>query len=644
MKFFTFGRGLEPNSPPERPKKSSLFGQTRQLDSLKLIYTQSVSQKEKRITALKICEQFNSLSADSLQYYVRIGLALSDKNSAEYFRFKNFYCYYYLKNSKATESNLYLDTLLNEISAFKNFESIRLEILYNKAISLIRDNLYKVGMDTALNLLKASEKIKDSLSVMKSYSALGLANMELENEVEAINWLSKGTRYTKNEILLANVNSLFLNLASCYKVREQYDTALLVINKGLIFTQKLENLTNEANALNIRAGIYSKLKKMDWAQKDLEDALVIRKKVGDTHYMVADMGVLSFFYTFNNQPLKGIDIAQQGIVLAQQTGNIYKLIYLKKGLANAYHGAKQYEKAYDMAFDIMQMKDSLYEHNTEKAIAELEAKYELKKKENIIILQENKLIRSRYTLYVALILLGLGTILAYLIYRNYKHIQQGKMEKALAEEKIHSMKAIQQAEEKERKRIAADLHDNLGSYAAAISSNVRYLKEMSDAKNESIVAQLDENAKGIVTQLSDSIWVLKNEQLSITKLADRFKAWAQRIIQNYPHVKYFYEEDISNDIELTPAKILNIFLILKECLNNSLKHSNCNEIKIYFSSNDDIVIRIEDNGKGFESNIVNRGNGIENIKYRAKECNLQVNWLTLKDKGTQVTLSSTTTN
>ncbi|HOZ51186.1 MAG TPA: histidine kinase [Chitinophagaceae bacterium] len=625
-------------------KGSSLFGQTRQLDSLKLIYKQSVSQKEKRITALKICEQFNSLSADSLQYYVRIGLALSDKNSAEYFRFKNFYCYYYLKNSKATESNLYLDTLLNEISAFKNFESIRLEILYNKAISLIRDNLYKVGMDTALNLLKASEKIKDSLSVMKSYSALGLANMELENEVEAINWLSKGTRYTKNEILLANVNSLFLNLASCYKVREQYDTALLVINKGLIFTQKLENLTNEANALNIRAGIYSKLKKMDLAQKDLEDALVIRKKVGDTHYMVADMGVLSFFYTFNNQPLKGIDIAQQGIVLAQQTGNIYKLIYLKKGLANAYHGAKQYEKAYDMAFDIMQMKDSLYEHNTEKAIAELEAKYELKKKENIIILQENKLIRSRYTLYVALILLGLGTILAYLIYRNYKHIQQGKMEKALAEEKIHSMKAIQQAEEKERKRIAADLHDNLGSYAAAISSNVRYLKEMSDDKNESIVAQLDENAKGIVTQLSDSIWVLKNEQLSITKLADRFKAWAQRIIQNYPHVKYFYEEDISNDIELTPAKILNIFLILKECLNNSLKHSNCNEIKIYFSSNDDIVIRIEDNGKGFESNIVNRGNGIENIKYRAKECNLQVNWLTLKDKGTQVTLSSTTTN
>ena len=106
---------------------------------------------------------------------------------------------------------------------------------------------------------------------------------------------------------------------------------------------------------------------------------------------------------------------------------------------------------------------------------------------------------------------------------------------------ICSLQAIKQAEEKERKRIAADLHDNLGSYAAAISSNIRYLKGNNHEENQLIVAQLDENAKGIVTQLSDSIWVLKNEQLSITKLADRFKAWTQRIIQNYPHVKYFYQ-------------------------------------------------------------------------------------------------------
>jgi signal transduction histidine kinase len=266
------------------------------------------------------------------------------------------------------------------------------------------------------------------------------------------------------------------------------------------------------------------------------------------------------------------------------------------------------------------------------------AKYELQKKENIIMQQENTLVRNRYFTIGSLLAFCLAVIIIWLVYRNYNHIQQRKMEQALADEKINSLKAVQDAEEKERKRIAADLHDNLGSYAAAIASNIRYLKESSANDNEQLIRQLDENAQGIVTQLSDSIWVLKNEHLPITKLADRFKAWAQRLIQNYPHIKYYYEEDIEQDVELTPAKILNIFLILKECLNNSLKHSNCNEVRISFTSNEKLSMRIEDNGKGFQSNLVNKGSGIDNIKFRAKECELHVKWETLQPVGTRVTI------
>ncbi|MBP6624993.1 MAG: hypothetical protein KA198_07460 [Chitinophagaceae bacterium] len=618
--------------------------QTSILNQFKNEFEVSQSKKDKGQVALKICEQFNSLSADSLSKYVQIGLENSARNSPDFFRLKNFYTYTFLKNSKSKEANIYIDSLIHVASHTQIKESIRLEILYNKIICLIRDNQYKLAMDSAINLLKASEKLADTLSIMKSYSALGLANMELENEGEAVNWLRKGINFTRNENLLAMVNSLFLNIASCYKVREGYDSAMLFINQGLTYTIQLENLTNQANALNIRAGIYSKMNKKNDAQKDLENALILRQKVGDLHYTIADMGVLSFFYTYNNQALKGIEIAKQGIMLAEKTGNIYKLIYLKKGLANAYHGAKQYEKAYLTSTEIVGLKDSLYEANTEKAIADLEAKYELQKKENIIIQQENKLIRSRYTTYVSLILLGLGALLTWLIYRNYRHVQSRKMEKALAEEKINSLKAVQLAEEKERKRIAADLHDNLGSYAAAITSNIKYLKDKSSEDNNQLISQLDENAQGIVTQLSDSIWVLKNEHLPITKLADRFKSWAQKLMLNYPNVNYNYEENITNDIELAPAKILNLFLILKECLTNSLKHSDCNTINIQFINTDFIHITIEDNGKGFQSNLINRGTGLDNIKHRAKECELQVKWEVLEPTGTRVTIHQPTIN
>ncbi len=618
--------------------------QTKILNQLKSEFEASQSKKEKGLIALKICEQFNSLSADSLSRYVQVGLANNTPNSHEYFRIQNFYTYTFLKNSKSKEANVYIDSLLEVGSHTQIKESIRLEILYNKIICLVRDNQYKLAIDSAINLLKASEKAGDTLSIMKSYSALGLANMELENEAEAVNWLRKGINFTRNENLLATVNSLFLNMASCYKVKEGYDTAMLFINQGLTYTKQLENLTNQANALNIRAGIYSKMNKKNEAQKDLEDALIIRQQVGDLHYTIADMGVLSFFYTYNNQALKGIDIAKQGIKLAEKAGNMYKLIYLKKGLANAYDGAKQYQKAYLTSTEIIGLKDSLYEANTEKAIADLEAKYELQKKENIIIQQENNLIRSQYATYISLILLGLGALLAWLIYRNYRHVQSRKMEKALAEEKINSLKAVQVAEEKERKRIAADLHDNLGSYAAAITSNIKYLKDKSSDDNMQLISQLDENAQGIVTQLSDSIWILKNEHLPITKLADRFKSWAQKLIQNYPHVSYNYQENITHDIELAPARILNLFLILKECLTNSLKHSDCSIINIQFNNTEFIHITIEDNGKGFQSNLINRGTGIDNIKHRAKECGLHVKWEVLEPNGTRVIIHEPTIN
>ncbi len=618
--------------------------QTRRIDSLRnrLAFEKGVNKQQDLL--LKLCEQNFSLSADSLSSYVKRGLTLCKEGSTAHFRFKNFYCFYFLKMGKATEAIRYTDSLMKQASSESISTLARLELRYHRTVSLIRDNQYKESIASALNLLGEGEKSKDTLSVLRAYSLLGWANMELESEREAIQWLNKGLRYTTNQTMLANANSLFLNIASCYNLINQPDSALYYINNGLGYCLLSENLTSQANALNIRAAIYSRSSQPGKALHDLENALVIRQKVGDLHYIISDMGQLAHFYAYVNQPEKGIAIALEGIPLAIQANNIYKLIYLKKGLEKNYEAANRKDDAIRTLVDILHLKDSLYEENTEADIAEMKTKYELTKKENIIIQQKAKLLQNRYVSVGSGIAFLLGGIIVWLAYRNHKHKQERKMEQALAEEKIHSIHAVKQAEEKERKRIAADLHDNLGSYAAAITSNIRYLKESGSGENEQLIAQLDENAQGIVTQLSDSIWVLKNEQLEVTKLADRFKSWAQRLIQNYPGVKYFYEEEISNDIEFTPGKMLNIFLILKESLNNALKHSQCTEIRIQFISTDRLLISIEDNGKGFASGKTQGGNGVENIKYRAAQSDLTVRWETSHPTGTKIVLSSTTTN
>jgi len=616
--------------------------QTNKIDSLRNAFQSADKLSDRQKLILNICEQSYSLSADSMLKYVNTGLLLFSPGSKEYIRMKNFYSIYLFKCGRIKEGQELNDSLVKFAIDKKNIDNVGLEILSTRCSGLIRNGQNKEAIAQCFDLLQYAEPRKDSANMIKAYNLLGWANMELEQNADAIKWLTKALQHY-NGTQPERISAIYANLASCYNNINKPDSAFYFIELALKYSRLSENLTSLANALNIRADMYINKKDYPAAENDMQEALDVRKHIGEPLYIISDMAQLSFFYASTNQTDKGIEIAKKGIALAEKSNNLTKLIFLYTALGENYKKAKMMGEYSGSLETIVKLKDSLYKNNSSDAIAEMEAKYQLQKKENIIIKQNYDLTRSRYLSIGSLVLFILGLLLTWILYRYYRLTQKRKMDAALAEQKLLSYKAVEQAEEKERKRIAADLHDNLGSYAAAITANVKYLKDKSPAENDSILSQLEGNAQNMVTQLGDTIWVLKNEELPITKLADRFKVWVQRIMQNYSHVKYHYTEHIVHDIEFTPSKILHIFLILKECVNNALKHSECSDLIINFFSEENWVITIEDNGKGFKNNNNSKGNGINNIKRRAAECGWNVEWDELKPCGTLVTISATTT-
>lgn len=83
---------------------------------------------------------------------------------------------------------------------------------------------------------------------------------------------------------------------------------------------------------------------------------------------------------------------------------------------------------------------------------------------------------------------------------------------ALAEEKRITINAVKAAEEKERVRIAADLHDNLGAYAASLSSNLGYIQPLDkESAMSNAFRELNNNSNAIISELNDTIWVLKKK-------------------------------------------------------------------------------------------------------------------------------------
>lgn len=120
------------------------------------------------------------------------------------------------------------------------------------------------------------------------------------------------------------------------------------------------------------------------------------------------------------------------------------------------------------------------------------------------------------------------------------------------EEKQLAARAIMSAEENERKRIAADLHDNMGAYASAISANVDDLIMAGGKADNTILRSMKNNAAEIMANLRDTIWVLNKDFILITGISDRFKTYIQKFRDSYPGVLIEIKENITDNLSLSP--------------------------------------------------------------------------------------------
>jgi len=316
-------------------------------------------------------------------------------------------------------------------------------------------------------------------------------------------------------------------------------------------------------------------------------------------------------------------------MLYKSMARVYKL----KGDLNNYSIAVEKQIAW---------KDSIYNANSAEAIAELDAKYQLQKKENTIILQQLELVKRNYILIGTVIFIVVISIAAFMLFRSYRKRQQLKLDRLIEEEKMMAIKAIKDAEENERKRIAADLHDNLGAYAASIAYNLENVAELSQGSSIAM-EELRNNSQAMVSELSDTIWALKKDALLLTAISDRIKIFIQRIQGTYPHINMDVFEEIGNDVLLPPSQAFHLLRIVQEAVNNAVKHSGCAQLTVTIRSNDTWMIIIGDNGSGiFSTQDIREGNGLINMKNRAETSGWKIQWRSVPGKGTDVIISPTT--
>ncbi len=203
-----------------------------------------------------------------------------------------------------------------------------------------------------------------------------------------------------------------------------------------------------------------------------------------------------------------------------------------------------------------------------------------------------------------------------------KHtIETQKFEKLLKDQELEGIDAIINAQEKERERIANDLHDNLGSKIATLKL---YIEEIADSENYSqkdkdqLYKKLKELAddtykevRSIAHKKNFGTFIDKGLILSIQAIANQISS-SHKISIKVINVNVY--KHITSTIEI------QVFRIIQELLTNCIKHANATNVIIQFSEYEQVLnVIVEDDGKGFDIKKTLFGFGLKSVKKRIEK-------------------------
>jgi hypothetical protein len=186
-----------------------------------------------------------------------------------------------------------------------------------------------------------------------------------------------------------------------------------------------------------------------------------------------------------------------------------------------------------------------------------------------------------------------------------------------------------------RNRIHRDLHDDVG---ATLSSVKAYSEILKENPNNPVIAQLiKENASEMIERLEVIAWAANPHHDSFGSLIEKINHYAVPICFA-KNIQYDISPDgISKDIMMPGEIRQNIFLIIKEAINNMAKYADANECVITsFIAHGKFVMEISDDGVGFNGTVNGTGNGLQNMHTRTKEIGGQMFITSVKDKGTKI--------
>lgn len=436
-----------------------------------------------------------------------------------------------------------------------------------------------------------AKKYGDKLKLSLIYQNMGLVYSSLGKNDDAHYYTLLARDLAIETRQVYPLEKIYNSLASYYERNNELQKAYIALKAKDSLTRVILNETNNKNLNEIRT-------RYETEKKDLKISLL------------------------NNQnKLQQLQLIQNDLILS----NTQLELKTNKLLIS------------NQKLNLKQQQDQIT--NQELEATNKEQKIKILNTQNTI--QRLELMKRNIIIAIIIGVLILIIIIAFLVYNRYKIRNQNKLQTEMLKQQEKAAQAVINAEESERQRIAAELHDGLGQLFSAVKLNLSGIRDHIEFKDEhsknmftKTINMVDESCREVRVishQMAPNVLLKSGLTAAIRDFINKIDARKLKI-----NLETFgLQEKLDQNVEAV------LYRIIQESVNNVIKHAEASSLDIQLSRDEDgINVMIEDNGKGFSQahSETAHGMGLKNIISRVNYLKGTVEISSEPGKGTLVAI------
>jgi signal transduction histidine kinase len=488
---------------------------------------------------------------------------------------------------------------------------------------------YESSLNEYYNCLRIYEALDDPSSRAFTLNSIGIIYKNLNKYEDAEEAYLEAVSLLEPIEDKSNLADVYNSLGNLYAILNETDKALDYFNRSLDIGIELKKVWGIAEDYSSIGMIYLDLGNTEKALNFLLKAEDIYRENNYEEDHTESLLNIAIVYAAKEDFKNSENYLISALERKPESMKLMKNIHFE--LYKLYSASNQIQKALFHHENYSSYKDSIYKTENIESINKLQLQYQTEKKDlqlaqNEILIEQAEVdyLKKKNQLYLAIGVGGLLLLLAtalWLFFRQRQLVKNQEIENLKTQRELTKLESLIEGEEKERKRLAQDLHDGINGELSVIKYKIDTVgQEKLNPKEKSEIDEAVHLLDKAIQQVRNISHNLAPPSLLNFNLNEAIKQNCHNLSAS-SDIKIDYQS-FGSPVKLNLEYETAIYRMIQELLNNVVRHSESTEALVQINHHEDSLdITVEDNGKGYDTSVHHAGIGLKNIHSRASFLN-----------------------